>query len=523
MGWSIRPLGWPTWWRVAFLGLGWTVLAAVVMCSRIQPPDDMFITFRYAWNLVHGQGFVFNPGERVFGLTNPGLGLALALLGGLTRIPIHILGPVVFALGLVTTALFLWRDARDRAGRVEAVLAGTLLVTSAAIWIADGSASSSVLALLAGSALLVHRRPATAGLLAGLAVWFRPDAVLGVAALGLLAWVERRRPPWRWGLVAAGVVLAGATAAWIYFGSPIPNTLIAKRIAATVNPASSVGAERFWARALPVFRRRIGPLWLLSTALGVAGQWPLYARGGRATRTLVLYGTGIAVIYPLLGVPFYHWYVVPPLAMLLYGLVALASGVGREMACALHEAWPGRASPARRFQPALAVVLAAAILAAPAWSEVAASVQTYQASVPGGRFDTYRRAGLWIRAHSRPGDRIAYGEIGNLAYWSRRPVDDLMGLVTPRNLPYLVTGDGLGAFLSDPPEFFVYHPKGPQRGLVESPWFRSGYLPVARIPDPEGTEAATIYRKRPGARLPPPRPPREPKRVQQGGEEGGGP
>ena len=33
--------------------------------------DDFYITYRYAWNLAAGRGFVFNPGERVFGTTAP--------------------------------------------------------------------------------------------------------------------------------------------------------------------------------------------------------------------------------------------------------------------------------------------------------------------------------------------------------------------------------------------------------------------------------------------------------------------
>lgn len=32
--------------------------------------DDAFISLRYAWNLVHGNGLVFNPGERVEGFSN---------------------------------------------------------------------------------------------------------------------------------------------------------------------------------------------------------------------------------------------------------------------------------------------------------------------------------------------------------------------------------------------------------------------------------------------------------------------
>ncbi|HEX9189118.1 MAG TPA: hypothetical protein VGB87_18715, partial [Vicinamibacteria bacterium] len=32
--------------------------------------DDAMVSMRYAWNLAHGQGLVWNPGERVEGFTN---------------------------------------------------------------------------------------------------------------------------------------------------------------------------------------------------------------------------------------------------------------------------------------------------------------------------------------------------------------------------------------------------------------------------------------------------------------------
>ena len=40
--------------------------------------DDAWITYRYAYNLAAGDGFVYNPGERVFGTSAPGYALLLA-------------------------------------------------------------------------------------------------------------------------------------------------------------------------------------------------------------------------------------------------------------------------------------------------------------------------------------------------------------------------------------------------------------------------------------------------------------
>src|SRR6059036_1127551 len=43
--------------------------------------DDPFITYRYADNLRHGLGLVYNPGERVLSTTTPLFAVLLAGLG----------------------------------------------------------------------------------------------------------------------------------------------------------------------------------------------------------------------------------------------------------------------------------------------------------------------------------------------------------------------------------------------------------------------------------------------------------
>src|SRR5215211_293852 len=44
-------------------------------------PDDSYITYRYAHNLLTGRGFVYNPGEHVLSTTTPLYALILALFG----------------------------------------------------------------------------------------------------------------------------------------------------------------------------------------------------------------------------------------------------------------------------------------------------------------------------------------------------------------------------------------------------------------------------------------------------------
>lgn len=500
------------------LWAGLAVTCAVLAAGRI--PDDMFISFRYAWNLAHGEGFVFNPGERVFGLTNPGHALGLALLHGVTTVPIHVLAAVVYAGSLWGLAVLVYREGRRRGATAEAVVGGTLVLASSYVWISIGSASASVLALLAGSAVLVHRRPATSGVLAALAAWYRPDAVLGVAALGALAWIEGRRPPWRWALAAAAVLGAGLLGAWLWFDSFLPNTLEAKRVMAEARGIAFGQPESFWGRGAPILRRHLGGGWLVWTALGIAGQWPLFARGGTALRTLLLYGAGVAVAYPLLGVPYFAWYTIPPVVCLLFGLAGVAVGAGRGLAAA-SQATQDRPGFAPGLARTAGAALTALVLAGPALDVTGRSFAMFQRFGVPNRYDAFREAGLWIREHSLPEARIAYGEIGNLAYWSQRPVDDLMGLVTPETLPYVAAGDHVNGFLVRPPEFFLHHPTNTHPGVISRPWFREGYYPVARIEDLAGRDLPTIvYRKRPDAELPPPRPPRVRKRPGRPAPEG---
>lgn len=271
---------------------------------------------------------------------------------------------------------------------------------------------------------------------------------------------------------------------------------------ASSREAPWAGPTRFWARAAAFLPRHWGSAWLLVAAMGVAGFWPLAARGGRALRTLVLYGAVLAAAYPLLGVPYYSWYIVPPIAAVLYGGVGLSAEIGRRTAAALL---PERGSGGSFARRAAALGLTTCLLVAPMVSIVDGTRAWLKRADGHGRYGTYREAALWIRDHTPPEARIAYGEIGNLAYWSRRPVDDLLGLVTPDALRYVQAADSRGAFLQLGPELFLDHPQNPHPGIAVQPWFRRAYAPVVEIePPPDGEGAATIYRRRAGAELPEP-------------------
>src|SRR5438046_342969 len=58
----MRPVRWG-------ITLGFAVLCAWFARMAVYQVDDAFIVYRYAANLARGEGFVFNSGERVEGVT----------------------------------------------------------------------------------------------------------------------------------------------------------------------------------------------------------------------------------------------------------------------------------------------------------------------------------------------------------------------------------------------------------------------------------------------------------------------
>ncbi|HXO21808.1 MAG TPA: hypothetical protein VOA87_17985, partial [Thermoanaerobaculia bacterium] len=494
-----QPLG-PRrpWLLPAGAALGWTLLAAVFFHRLAgRALDDFFITYRYAWNLAAGNGFVFNPGERVFGTTEPGLGLLLALLHLATRIPIPTLGTLVFGAGMVGTAVVLLVEATERGRRAEALAGGTLALSSSYLWVSHGAAFPSAIFLLLLAALVAgrgQRGALVAGLLAGGAVWLRPDALAGVGLLGLLLWSERRRLPWGYGFAAGAVVAAGLAAAGWTFGAILPNTLLAKHAMAAAKTGSGTS---FWLSTPPLLERHWGRLWAVIAALGIAGQWPLYRGMGRAGRLLVLFAFSLGVAYPLLGVPFFIWYTFPAAFAVLYGAAFFAGWAGRSI---------GRLAGGRRRW--LAAAAGAALLLPLSLSLLPASCRWLRAYDWFAYLKTYRRAALFIHQRSAPEDGIAYVEIGVLSYYSRQPVLDLLGLVTPESLPFIARHDLVGAFLAHPTPWVVWHSRGRMTSIVERRWFPRAYEQVARFDDDDGAGWMAVYHRRPGTDLPPPRAPR---------------
>ena len=446
------------------------IAAAVLLAARFagKAADDFFITYRYAQNLCAGEGFVFNPGERIFGTTEPGLGLLLALLHSTTGISLPILGTIVTALCVVILSVaVLWGMGASKSDQFGAILGGSLLVASPFVWIHQGSAAPLVVTLLALAAILEPKRPTLAGFLAGFSVWCRPDAAIGVGVLLVLAWFERRAIPRRFTICAALMILIGVACALWYFGVPLPGTLEAKREIAQRTAIPRAGIS-FWPSAWPLWRRTAGPLAFGVVILAVPALIALTRLGGRAARLLAWNAAAMALAYPFLGVPFMNWYALASVVAVTLGLPVLAT----------RAAQFGRVGPpSHRIAGWPVVALAGAAIL----SLGIGTLRWLAHPDPPPRQELYERAAAWISQRAEERDLVAHTEVGTLAYSGRFRMLDLAGLVSPDLIPDLSRGDYRGVLKRHPARFVLV--RGHQSRLarlVTSNWFAKRYTEAAR-------------------------------------------
>jgi hypothetical protein len=217
--------------------------------------DDAMISMRYAWNLSHGAGLVWNAGERVEGYTN----LLWTLIMALFTLPgdkrLAVLGIQLLGIPLVLLVAFLSLQLFDRVQRLDQqappdwarvlALVGPLAYYPLSYWALRGMETALLSVCLLAAVLLALSCVARPGwpsaigmaIVLGLAYLTRPDSA--VAAGILLVWLAAqltRASPKRVELARLGVagtiyasfVLGQEAFRLVYYGALSPNTYTLK-------------------------------------------------------------------------------------------------------------------------------------------------------------------------------------------------------------------------------------------------------------------------------------------------------
>jgi hypothetical protein len=501
-------------WRRALQPELWIPLLAIVMRVMAGPRviDDAYILFRYAQNLLAGNGFVFNPGEPVFGITTPlfgGLLAALGALGGGPAAPFPSLALAVNALADAGTCGLLIAFGR-RLDRPPAGILAALVwaVAPMSVTFAIGGMETSVFILLMTATLYFHssRRPIEAAAFAGLSLVTRPDALI----LIVLVILERGRqvfrrssagephPPLRLGEFIALLAPAAVwgVLAWLSYGSPIPQSIVAK--SAAYHLPGEAGFVRLLQHYATPFQEQLA-LGATAIAVGLVAYLLLYVLGATdavrrradvwpAFAYPVAYFVAFSAANPLI----FRWYLAPPLPMLFLGIFL---GVVR-LAADLRRPWLAWGFGA-----------AAILLSLNGWTLHPDSGPQRPAPEMAfvGLEEIYTDIGRRLDDDVLPDEVVAAGDIGAIGFFSRARILDLLGLISPQVVDYYPLPDeayvinfavSADAIADLQPDYVVVLEVYGRETILKDPRFLNDYLLLETIPtELYGSRGMLVFRR----------------------------
>ncbi len=488
------------------------LLAALAFGLRILPGprtiDDAYITFRYARNLLEGNGPVFNPGERVLGTTTPlymGILAVVSLPLGGAHAAFPVIAMVLNALADALACLVL--VAVGRSLRVPAAgWAAALLwaVSPMSVTFAVGGLETSLYILLLLSVFYCRLRGKLYLMsgLAGLAFLCRPDALLLIAPL----WIELFfRLAQRDGLgnglrkiLLVSLPLLITFGAWFafayfYYGSLLPHSLLAKSVAYRLD--SKAGMIRLIQNyATPFFEHLTfgtwiilltAPLYLFLSIVGILSTEKSAPGEGAAAGLLYpwIYFLVFSIANPLI----FRWYLAPPLPFLFLSLLAgLAALVG------LPKIPDERA---RRWSAVIfgATTLACLFFYLRGWT----LTPDHGPSSPAPEMAyiklelLYRRAAEDLRTRLLPGQTVAAGDVGVLGYYLDAPILDTVGLNSaqafryyplPESMYVIVYAMPPNLILDEKPAYVILLDVYGRNGLLLDPRFMEAYRICTEYP-----------------------------------------
>lgn len=407
-----------------------TVVALGLMVLYFWPwtSDDAFISFRYSVNLARGQGLVFNSGERVEGYSNF-LFVLLLSVASLLSLEVVVVAKLLGVASLVVVVLLVFRlsiqlSGERSAGRVALLLCGTAVYL--AYWAVSGLETLvyTVLVLVAARQYLRYLHGSASPLSAAppfLAVaLMRAEGLVFFLLtcgfhLALLVRGRRKWPPSLREVVAVSAVLLPYLALLafrhLYFGSLVPNTVVAKTGYSRQLTDGIIYLVESLSVATTLLYLGLRPRWL-GNARWRSWEWYLWWLCGWWTVMVVGFGGDWMLLYR---------FFVPVLPLLL-----LLASVG------FSRMWVGASQAmdsGRGRKAVLVAVLGCGLLlnfGLPFWQVRPVVMESYLSWD-----EATRDAGLWLAANAKGGESIALFDAGRVPYYSGLRTIDLAGLLDP--------------------------------------------------------------------------------------------
>lgn len=431
--------------EVLVAGTALTLSSVVFFFSSLRfSNDDQFIFYRYIHNLVSGNGFVYNLGERVLGTTSPFFTLVASALKYLLP-SISVPDVVAFLnIGLFSaSAVYFYFLCRRFIPSPYLFVAVGVYILSLARVVPEGMETSlfllSTFAFL--HALFAERHYRSAVFLA-LAVLTRPDALL-IAVLAGIYWFFNVGflKTMRIGMLALVVLLPWLLFSTWYFGSFIPQSVATKLHSEEIYQIPTMHAAKvqlasisrlYWGRLfdpenIPIqIVVNLAPLILLS----FMGAWKLIRSGAWILCAVpVVYLFSFSISNPII----FPWYLsqMEPFWVLLsmVGVAFLARHIHRKI-----------------FIP----IVVCLILFGPLYSYLQLATR-----LDSGSKATAFDAASYLKEKMKPGERVGAVDFGIVGYQTNAPLLDFIGLVSPDSVAYYPVEDAC----VPPHELYVIPPQ----------------------------------------------------------------
>ena len=425
---------------VAFIA-GALVARIVFWVTTNRMFEDGLTTITFARNVPLGLGLVHHSGEgHVHGFTSA-LGVLIPLAGelvhegaGMTAMRLASLGAVCVAL---IYARFLCRDLGIGAFPTAFVLAYLAFDQNMIFFGMSGMETQVAVAIVLAGVYHVRRTDfVAAGICLGLAPLARPEFVLWVApALVYLVLINRRRALVS-AVIAAAIVLPWVIFTTLYYGSPIPNTIVAKNNIYPIPAFVTDGSVMPWLSWLgsqlaghtvillyklepfrEVWSTAITPVpdpVLVAIAIAVVYFLVLGLVAARSRRDMwpALGFLGLFLAYRVYFIPainYYDWYLPPFLGL---AMIVVAMGMQR-MSTSISVA-------PKTVAVALSVAFAVHM---PFSFAVEAGVQSVEDHVR-------TNVGLYLKANVQPGESVLSESAGYVGFYGGQKLYDYPGLTS---------------------------------------------------------------------------------------------
>ncbi|MCX6703317.1 MAG: hypothetical protein NTV02_01340 [Candidatus Zambryskibacteria bacterium] len=445
--------------------------------------DDQFTIYRYIENIADGKGFVFNEGERVLGSTTP----LFTLLGAILKyifptVSTQLLIAVLNSLLISLSAVWFFRLSTLMMSRQFSLASVFIFILHMSKTVSAGMETPlCVLFFLIFLAYVFSGRHMYAALALGGAILTRPDALL-VAALACVFWLTTIgfKKTVVYGLVMSAVIFPWTMFATLYFGSPIPQSLVTKshvsdivyqpRFQAFKGQLAEM-SRMYWGKVIDPENIPVQSVinllpFLVMVAFGVRyygkKYWLLFAI---PLAYLISYGYSNPVMYP--------WYIsqLTPFWLLcsLLGVYKIYEYVVERVGS--HQRW-----------------IYAGVITLLVFGPLYGYAQLAGSRGEGSKITLYKMA-LYIKEHKQVGDTVGLSNIGIVSHTLNDTyIYDFIGLTRKDTLKYYPIKDEClvkNQYVIPPqmvkdmqPDWIIAGEAEWVPCFVQSEWFLSRYKPV---------------------------------------------